>query len=71
MDDADLRKLLMGYTERILKLKLDFIVLQQALVAKGVVAPIDIAEAVKQVHLESRKALSDIQDALTKPDKQN
>ena len=71
MEDADLRKLLTGYTERILKLRLDFLALQQALIAKGIIAPIDLAEAVKQVHQESKKALSVIQDALAKPDKQN
>ena len=71
MDDADLRKLLVGYTERILQLKLDFLALEKALIAKGLIAPIDLANAVKQVHQESKKALSDIQDALANPDKQN
>ncbi len=71
MEDADLRKLLTGYTDRILRLKLDLIALQQALIAKGIIEPINLADAVKQVHQESKKALNDIQDALTNPDKQN
>ena len=71
MEDDDLRKLLTGYTQRILKLQLAFIALQQALIAKELIDPVDLAGAVKQVHQESKKVLTAIQDALAKPEKQN
>jgi hypothetical protein len=71
MEDADLRKLLMGYTERILRLQLDLVALKRTLFDKGLIAPFDLVEAVRIVQEESKKALSEIEAALTKPEKQN
>jgi len=70
MDNEDLRKLCLGYTEKILNLRLDLLVLQTCLVDKGLISAADLAQATEKIRQESKTALRNIHDAAN-PDKQN
>jgi hypothetical protein len=70
--EEELRQLCLGYTEKIMHLRLDLLALQTCLIDKGVITPADLGAAVQKVHRESKTALKNLQDAAeAKTEKQN
>jgi hypothetical protein len=69
LEDAELRRILKECTRQIFEIGLDILALQNCLIAKGLISPADLEEAVAKAQLETKTALNSLGGA--KFDKMN
>jgi hypothetical protein len=67
--EEELRRLCLGYTEKIIHLRLDVVALQNCLIGKGLISKSDLDGEVEKIRLEAKTALNTLAGA--SPDKLN